>query len=57
MKFSDLKTENYMLPDVTYDKYGMPDYNPYLEIISRAVGRGFTKIQIQTRNTKGERAP
>jgi len=47
MKFKDLKTENYLLPDITYDKYGMPNYKPYMEIISKGVSKGLTKVQIQ----------
>jgi hypothetical protein len=47
MKINDLK-ENYTLPGLSYDKYGMPDYNPYLEIISKAFKeKSFGKVQIQ----------
>ena len=33
MNIKDILKENYTLPDITYDKYGMPDYSKYLDII------------------------
>ena len=47
MKINDIK-ENFALPNISYDKYGMPDYSPYLEIITKAFkDKDLGKVQIQ----------
>ena len=47
MNIKDILKENYTLPDITYDKYGMPDYSKYLDIISNVFKNGLGKVQIQ----------
>ena len=47
MKINDIK-ENFALPNISYDKYGMPNYSPYLEIITKAFkDKDLGKVQIQ----------
>ena len=47
MNIKDILKENYTLPNITYDKYGMPDYSKYLDIISNVFKKGLGKVQIQ----------
>jgi hypothetical protein len=46
MKINDIK-ENFALPDIKYNRYGMPDYTPYLKLISKALEAKLGRVQIQ----------
>ena len=47
MNIKDILKENYTLPDITYDEYGMPEYSQYLDMISKVFKKGLGKVQIQ----------